>query len=145
MRTLSVVALLAITLLSCGFEAPTAVAVIPIRLQDQTLYVKRQMWGFNGDRTVLSLSPDWRDVPRAGDREWCALGPPHLRYRVEGRTLHLWEESRTCWKLIGGDGAQVPVIIHEANALDLARLERQLTAIGPHDWPLRKVRFWERW
>lgn len=135
------IAVLAVTLVSCGSE----VAVIPIRLQDQTVYVKRQVWGLNGDQTVLSLSPEWQDMPRAGDREWCALDPPHLLYRVEGGTLHLWDQSATCWKTIAGQGAQVPVVIHEARIMELARLERELTVIGPHDWPLRKVRFWERW
>ena len=134
---------------ACGFEKPSAVAVVPIEAGGRTLYVKRQTWGFNGDETVISFSPDWRDMPRPGDRRWRELGPPIVVYRAEADGLHVWDDSPSSWEAVPGAAAAVPLVLHEVSILERIELEKHAEAngvrvIGPHDWPLRKLRFWER-
>jgi hypothetical protein len=144
----STITVLLLVALSCNFEGATSVAVIiPVRVGADILYFKHQVLGLNGDQTVISFSPDWRVMPSAGDCVYCALGPPLVLYSVDSGTLHLWDQSQTCWRKVPG-ARPVPVTVHQAGVLTLAELdqarpENGLNAIN--DWPLRKVRFWQRW
>jgi hypothetical protein len=145
-RVLSMALLLFVCFTSCG--KADEVAIIPIRVGAETIYIKRQVWGLNGDETVISRNPGWRTMPQPGDLRYCCLGPPILLYRVNGGSLHIWDQAKS-WVTEPGAPSHVPLVIHESTVLALQELETNarangMTLIGPHDWPLRRPMLWER-
>jgi hypothetical protein len=111
-------------------------AVVSVPLGDGTvLYFKKETWGLNGERTVISRRPDWPEPTGDGEYEYCC-GAPLPVFRVEGSALRLYVQHPDTWRHQGA--ASVPVVLQEANISDLHDL-----SCGRGPYAARVIDFWD--
>ena len=114
-------------------------AVVSVPLEDGTvLYFKKETWGLNGERTVISRRPDWPEPTGDGDYEYCCSTSPLPVFRAQGSELHLYAQGREWRRRNVGPGPVVfeETSVSEFNALSCGKGPHAVRVIDFWDWPL---------
>lgn len=141
MRTYPLSTFVAVNSPLCG-RRPDGAAVFSIPVGDTTVYLKREVWGLNGNRVVLSTNPGWQQMPLEGDYEWGTTHTPTFLFRVEGRALHVWAYGSQSWRA-PSKPFPVAVVFHDIDINTHREMSEHparhgVSRIGYDDWRLQE-------